>query len=207
LLNFNENIYENFSDLLPLDLQGWGGGRKIFRTLIDEINPILIIEVGTWKGQSAINMASYLKEKKLEAKIICVDTWLGGMEFMNSEDPRKNLIPKNGYPQIYYQFLSNVIHKGLQNYIIPFPNTSLIAARYLKNNNITSKFIYIDGSHNEQDVLMDLNNYWKLLESGGIIFGDDYKWGSVKRAVDTFVTNNMLKITIVDDVIWIIRKS
>lgn len=53
-------------------------------------------------------------------------------------------------------------------------------------------FIYIDGSHEYQEVLSDLHNAWNIVKPGGVIAGDDYGenvplWGnSVKRAVDDF---------------------
>src|SRR4051812_27015324 len=50
--------YEGFdSSAYPRDLHGWGGQSAVFRKLIFELRPRLIIEVGTWKGASAVEMA------------------------------------------------------------------------------------------------------------------------------------------------------
>ena len=204
----DSNIYNNL-ELLPEDLQGWNGNSGVFHRLIAEINPTRIIEVGTWKGQSAINMAQYCKDINLQTDIICVDTWLGAMEFWGElkDTPERNLLLKNGYPQIYYQFLSNVVHRGLESYIQPFPTTSLIAARFFKKENITSKLIYLDASHDYEDILIDLKNYYPLLEENSILFGDDYfAWPGVKKAVDEFVSDNNLNLTIEENNFWIIRK-
>ena len=44
------NPYQGFDfNSFPLDLQGWGSTDNNFLKLIDEIQPSLIIEVGTWK--------------------------------------------------------------------------------------------------------------------------------------------------------------
>jgi len=48
------NPYEEFDfKSWPLDAHGWGGESPAFRELIAQIKPRLIIEVGTWKGESA----------------------------------------------------------------------------------------------------------------------------------------------------------
>ena len=135
-------------------------------------------------------MAKILKQKNIgDCKITTVDTWLGALEFIDSNNGDHNLMKKNGYPQVYYQFLSNVVHNEVQEYINPFPSTSLIAARYFQKNDIKADLIYIDGSHEYEDVIADLKSYWPLVNNGGIMFGDDYdekQWPGVVKAVDEF---------------------
>ena len=77
------DIYHGL-ELLPKDLQGWNGESPIFSALIQTLKPRHIIEVGTWKGQSAITMARAVKAQGLATKITCVDTWLGALEFCRS---------------------------------------------------------------------------------------------------------------------------
>lgn len=199
-------IYNDLT-LLPEDLQGWNGNKPLFGELIKKYKPNHIIEVGSWKGQSAINMAKAIKEQKLNAKITCVDTWLGALEFIDkfAGSAERNLLMKHGYPQIYYQFLSNVVHNNVQDIILPIPNTSLIAARYFKAKGITAKMIYIDASHCFEDVIADCKAYFQLVESGGIMFGDDAGWATVIDAVAEFARNNNLTYTI-NDGFWIITK-
>lgn len=207
-----ENPYEGFGfENYSLDLQGWGSTDPNFKKLIDEINPRLIIEVGSWKGGSAIFMAEYIKKKNLDCKILCVDTWLGAVEFWADQHDEERYISlgmKNGYPSVYYQFLANVMHKGLQDIIIPFPQTSILAARFLALNNIKADLIYIDASHDEKDVYDDINNYWPILNTGGKLFGDDYDefWPGVKLAVNNFVLDNGLDIKFTERQ-WAIKKE
>ncbi len=117
------NPYEGFDFAgIPFDPSGWGSTSPIFRKLIEEKRPRLIIEVGTWKGGSALRMADILKEIKSPAQIICVDTWLGALEFWNRhEHPERHAALKlvNGYPSVYYEFLANVCHAGHQKRIVP----------------------------------------------------------------------------------------
>ena len=144
-----------------------------------------------------------------ETKIYCVDTWLGAVEFWGSHSttPERNLLLKNGYPQIYYQFLSNVVHNSLNDIIIPFPNTSLIAAKYFKGLGLKAQMIYIDASHDEEDVYNDLRVYFELLDNGGVIFGDDYhNWIDVQRAVKRFSDDTHLSFEVVENNFWVINK-
>jgi hypothetical protein len=204
----NKDIYNNL-DLLPEDLSGWNGDNKIFGQLIEEIKPKVIIEVGTWKGLSAINMGKHVRKNNLNTTIYCVDTWLGAIEFWDklNNTKERNLLLKNGYPQIYYQFLSNVVHNDLQDIILPFPNTSENGFRYFKSKQINADLIYIDASHEYDDVYRDISNYINILNQGGVIFGDDYKhWIDVRNAVNNFTKENNLRLEIIEDHFWLIKK-
>lgn len=171
---------------LPLNIQGWGGNDSFFGKMIERVKPNTIIEVGTWLGQSAINMAEQCKRLNLDTRMYCVDTWLGALEFVESHGER-NLSKRFGYPQVYYQFLSNVYHKELTDVITPFPQTSLIAARWFAKNSIKADLIYIDGSHDYDDVYKDIEYYLPLLNDGGVLFGDDIDaWAGVRGAVNNF---------------------
>lgn len=195
-----ENIYKGFKPLKK-DVQGWNSEHHIFKELIERVNPKVIIEVGTWKGASAITMCNAVKELGLETKMYCVDTWLGALEFLtNLKDTKeRDLRFKNGYPQIYYQFLSNIVHSGYQDIITPIPNTSATAARYFKAHDIKADLIYVDASHEYEDVKADIENYSTLLNDGGVMFGDDYSWPGVFRAVNELLPHKR----VVDSTYWI----
>ena len=206
-----QNIYEGLV-LLPEDLQGWNCNNSIFPKLLVDTKPKTIIEIGTWKGGSAIHMGNVLKLAGSQAKIYCIDTWLGAAEFWTGElarTPERNLLLKNGYPQIYYQFLSNVVHNGLQDYIIPIPVPSSIGVKILKAQGVKADLIYIDGSHEYDDVYADLNTYSELLNPGGVMFGDDYySFADVGRAVNDFVATQKAqdikkKLEIVNENFWV----
>lgn len=201
-------------DHLSEDLQGWGSKRNIFKVLIKELSPQLIIEVGSWKGASAIFMGQFIRELGLSTQIVCVDTWLGSLEhLMKIDHPEKawwydSLQHKNGFPQIYYQFLKNVISNNLQKYITPFPNTSGTAAKWFLMQSIKADLIYIDASHEEDDVYSDICQYYEILNQDGIIFGDDYVSFGVAPAVERFARERGLEIEFADDGrLWIIRKN
>lgn len=200
LLFGDQDIYEELEcDHIKVDLQGWGGHDEYFQARIDETEPRLIIEVGTWKGRSAISMADIVADDDLDCEIVCVDTWLGATEFWtNHDDPKRyrSLDLLAGYPQVYYQFLTNVKKLGRDDIITPFPQSSINAARFLRKHGVQADLIYIDASHEYEDVRMDLEYYYDCLRSGGVIFGDDYceYWRGVIQAVDEFAGHRGLKV-------------
>ena len=124
------------------------------------------------------------------------------------DTPERNLLYKNGYPQVYYQFLSNVIHNECEDIIIPIPNTSFNGAKFLKFNKISPDLVYLDASHEEEDVYHDLTHYFTLLKSGGTIFGDDFSdnWPGLKNSVLKFAKENQLKLDIFENNYWILNK-
>ena len=181
---FGGNIYEGIKPSGIMDVPGWNSRKTIFGELIREVRPSTIIEVGTWLGASAIHMALQCSKANLQAKIWCVDTWLGSEEFWYSDLEDRDLRMRNGYPQVYFDFIANVVQHGFQDFIIPVPCTSLIGARVMAAQGITADLIYIDGSHHHDDVVADIRAYLPLLRSGGVMFGDDYEWKGVRQAVE-----------------------
>jgi hypothetical protein len=200
------DIYKNlpFFEKDLTDSWNGGGNHSIFEELIlsakDRIKTI--IEVGTWKGQSAINMANILKKNNIKCKIYCVDTFLGGWKLEEND-------LKNGYPQIYYKFLNNIVHEKCEDYIIPCPNTSSFYYREFKKINLTADLIYIDGCHEYEEVYTDIKNYSDLLKPNGIIFGDDYStiFPGVKKAIEKYCLENNKTFQIIEQRYWRINNN
>jgi hypothetical protein len=164
---------------------GWNSDAPIFGELLERVRPKVIIEVGTWHGGSAIHMAGEAKKLGISPRIICVDTWLGAEEFWTTANlgDDRDLKRRNGWPEVYFDFLGNVVAAGHQDLIHPMPMSSTVGARVLAFHKILAGLIYIDASHDYDDVRSDIRNFRPLLLPGGVMFGDDYSWPSVARAV------------------------
>jgi hypothetical protein len=153
-------------------------------------------------------MAKICKELGLDTKIYCIDTWLGSLEFWYglNDTKERDLMLKNGYPNIYYQFLSNVVHSGLQEYIIPVPLPSSIGIKLLSKLGIRADLVYIDGSHEYNDVYNDINDSFYILEKDGIVFGDDYEtFKDVKTAVNDITGKYELSFDVIKNNFWVIK--
>lgn len=184
-------------DLFPEEIQGWDSTSSAFVDVIDKYQPKLIIEVGTWKGGSAIHMAELLKQRTADFEIVCVDTWLGSVEHWEGDSYlgwHDEL--EMGRPTIYQQFMSNVIHKGLTDYITPFPIDSLNAAEFFKRKNIVPDMVYVDAGHEYASVKNDLFAYANIVRDGGVVLGDDWFHEPIKRAaIELFGVEKVHELT------------
>jgi hypothetical protein len=192
------NPYEGFPvDQFPADEgddpQGWGHRHWVFDYILRAARPKVIIEVGTWKGGSAVKMAQLIKELELDAALICVDTWLGSPEHIRK--PEKNrwmdsLDRRWGYPQLYHKFMANVLKWNCQDVIVPFPATSENAAVVFGQARLKADIVYIDAAHEYEPALRDFRDYWEILNDGGYLIGDDYiGWPGVTKAADEFAAS------------------
>jgi hypothetical protein len=186
-----------------------GADDDLLARLVAELRPRLVIEVGSWKGATAIRLANLLRAQGADAAVVCVDTWLGSVEHWEGSvggwDIRPHL--RHGYPTLYYRFLANVLHAGCADLVVPVPNTSANAARWLTRQGVTADLVYVDASHEEDDVYRDLVDYWKLVRPGGALAGDDFaaRWFGVICAVNRFVREHHLWFQAVGPQ-WVIRK-
>lgn len=164
----------------PLDLQTWRHFSPQVYQWLSEINPRIIVEVGSWKGYSTYQFA----QRENVDQVFAIDTWLGALEFYTEPGPDRDLQLVAGYPSVYYQFAANMHHLGVAHKVFPIPLPSSIG---LKLFDFPPDLIYIDGSHEYGDVLDDLRHA-ELLKPRYILC-DDYgtNWNGVKRAVDDFV--------------------
>ena len=208
------DIYAGFPHHeFTLDVQGWHSEVPIFRTLMASAKPRIVVELGTWKGASALHMCELASELGLDPfTLICVDTWLGGTwHWLNRKDPNgfAGLGCRHGFPSLYYQFLANVAHTGHQDKVVPFPNTTEIASRFFKTvRGLEVDLLYIDAGHYFEDVFSDLRNWWPLVRPGGTIFGDDFSanFPGVEQAVRRFCGEMHLPSFEVQGEKWVLMK-
>ena len=177
-------------DAHPDDLQGWNSYANVFRDVIEAVRPRRIVEVGVWKGTASIHMAKIVQELGLRCEVICVDTWLGSPEhFLADHDGARyqSLRLRNGYPQLFYTFLANVVRQGVRDNVVPLPCTSESAAIILARLGLQADVIHVDAAHDYEAALRDFRAYWSLLSPRGVMIGDDYiAKRSVTRAADEF---------------------
>jgi len=182
----NVNPYEGLV-LENSDEQGWSSTGGCFDEIFEKIKPKTVIEVGTWKGASALNMARLgIKHgiSREEFEIVCVDTFLGSHEhltFMCSFQPG-NGSRRHGRPTIYEIFLSNVIRNEFTDIITPFPIDSYNGGVAMQSWKIEADLIYIDGGHDFELAKNDFMLYAPLLRNGGYILIDDWHHQPIREA-------------------------
>ena len=154
-------------------------------------------EIGVFYGQFSKIILEVAKPELL----YLVDPWL-------KDDPWGDRTPKQMNEiahEVLDKFAINPIAKIVRSKSDEFFELmeGIIKIRNKKPNWMFD-FIYIDGSHEYQDVLSDLEGAWKIVKPGGIIAGDDYGenilvWGdTIKRAVDDFCWKKSITPEIID---------
>ena len=172
--------------------------------MLSEFRPSVLIEVGTWKGASVLHMRSVARRLGLDTALICVDTWLGSAEHWSQPQPREHLRLEGGFPTLYREFIRNVIAEDAVEDVYPLPLSSAAAARTLAKLGVTADVVYLDAAHEEEEVRLDLELYWPLVRPGGAMFGHDYNWPGVKKAVDAFFGRRRFEL---DETYWLMRRS
>lgn len=144
--------------------------RPIWETLLAELKPSRILEVGSFEGRGA---CYFIGQAALnpQSEVHCVDTWGGGVEHggedMAAVEARfrhNTALALEATPKI----VKFTVHK----------DTSDVALARLLASGKRNYFdlVYIDGSHQAPDVLADAVLGFRLLRVGGLLVFDDYLW-------------------------------
>jgi predicted O-methyltransferase YrrM len=192
---------------LKFDLgENWFTNEKLLTKTLDKYfkkdTPLHFLEIGSWKGRSAIwFLENYLKHK--DSKLYCVDTW--DMSNWNDFNQEKVQLEANSarikelkLDSLYEQFLFNIQSKGFKDKCIPVKKKSVLALAEFEDNFFD--FIYIDGDHSEKGCYEDLTAAWPKVKEGGIMFGDDWTWSEskddkpVQKAAKRFAKEKTIKI-------------
>ena len=115
------------------------------------------LEIGSYEGLSALNILFNYKN----SKVTTIDLWAESN--VNSE-----------YLSVDFNEIEKRFDENLEGYKFnKIKNDSVVALRELLKKRIYFDFIYIDGSHNGEDILSDAIESYKLLNMGGIMIFDD----------------------------------
>ena len=177
--------------LRPLDLQGWRSQHPYLEEAVERFRPRVVVEVGTWKGASALSMARAMAARDIPGTVIAADTWLGAVYHWADEELFAELATEHGFPSLYRTFLANVLREGLAERVVPLPLDSVTAAALMRLRGVAADVIHLDAGHEEASVAADLRAWWPVLRPGGLLVADDYdrlggRFPGVTRAVDDF---------------------
>ena len=128
------------------------------------------LEVGCFEGLSSFFVLSEYKA----VNAILLDIW-------DMPNPNSKTLSHN----------FNSIEKAFDNNLSGFNFTkikddSVVAMRKLFKQNKSFDFIYIDGSHNGEDILSDAIEAFKILKKEGLIFFDDFLQYDKNRVLQSY---------------------
>ena len=196
--------YKKYFRKTSLKQKGHG---ELFLNLVFDKKPKFFLEIGVFHGVTARNVCELLYQ------IHGNDFKYFGLDLFEKNNENKfEVIPstnfKNPFKKIYHQYIKRqdpYSIEAVSNLLKRFENqVHLIKGN---SNQILKKmdmskidFVFLDGGHEYNTVVNDLNSCADVLKFNGSILCDDYNLGSalgVKKAIDEFVKTNNFKCKII----------
>ncbi len=148
------------------------------------------LEIGCFEGRATVWLISNILTNPA-SRIVCVDTFEGSEEFPALQ------IDMTVAQANFYSNIREAVKDG--GYPGNFPPVFLLvgAAHKVIPRAMRFDMVYVDGSHQAADVLLDACFAWPLLNPGGLMIFDDYEWQPPvnypahkrpKRAIDSFLS-------------------
>lgn len=158
--------------------ENWFTFPKLYSSFINELNnKDIMIEIGSYKGQSAVYMATEICNSNKQIEFYAIDTWEGSQE--NKEQLSPYFTPN--LDNLYNIYLFNI--KPVEKYITSIRSDSIKAAQAFRDKSI--KIVFIDACHEYDCVVADIQAWLPKVQDGGILAGHDYNhgWPGVNQAV------------------------
>ena len=163
---YRVNPRENVDVSRSLLIDGWMNEDGLVWLAEQARQHLHIVEVGSHLGRSTVAMAAHTK-----GKVYAFDDWKG---------PRDIGLEKPG--DFYAEFLENV--KGLP--VVPLRGDHSNAQLMLEAGE--PDMVFIDGSHEYEDVKRDIMAWKTRMKKTGLLCGHDISYPGVKKAVDELLT-------------------
>lgn len=140
----------------------WHGEQIL--NLLDVHRPKVCVELGTWKGCSAIAVARLVRQ--WDGVVHCVDVW-------EQENVMGDFVPVT-----VGECLRNLDAAGVTEHVrLIVARTTEAATRWEG----PIDYLYVDADHSYDGCVADLEAWWPHLRVGGLLAGDDY--GDARQGV------------------------
>ena len=128
----------------PIDAQGFLTEADVLRELVRAIRPTIVFEFGSWKGSSAAVISTQLRDLCIDHCVVCVDTWLGGVEHFLRPEWYAELYTNNGRPTLWERFAANLLQAGCGEDVYAMHATTSIAHDVFIALGCKADLIYVD---------------------------------------------------------------
>jgi hypothetical protein len=155
------------------------------------------LKIGCEVGVAYGLQSKYILENTDVEKLYSVDPYLHRndyQDFMNFQ--------QKCFDVLYYKVHKRLSAFGKRSELIR--KISVEAAAMFADHSLD--FVYIDADHSYAAVKSDLAAWWSKVRSGGLVIGDDYAvFPTTKAAVDEFVKNNNLYLSVHGNKWWVVK--
>ncbi|KAI0643638.1 glycosyl transferase [Trametes meyenii] len=172
-----EYIFTETQDWFSFNIETWRGLFKYVSAPTPRV-----LEIGSWEGRSAVFLLTELC--KDGGEVVCIDHF----DLMRTEAGRER------HRKLTHNLsLTDRPFRILDEFSVPGLMTLLTEEMSVAQPGFD--WVYIDGSHEADDTLLDGELAWRLARKGAIIIFDDYLWDKEpeesihhpKRGIDAFL--------------------
>ncbi len=176
-------------------IDGWltdGEGEFLFRIAAACPAHSSIVEIGSWKGKSTVWLASGVSEDS-GIRVFAIDPHAQSLE-----DPRARTLD---------DLNANLVRAGVSGMVVPIVATShAIAPTFEQRPGV----VFVDGSHLEEAVATDLDDWLPKLIDGGVIALHDvinHRWSGPRRALRRLLwySTQISAVQFVDSIAWMTK--
>ncbi len=178
--------------LLAKSVEGWlsDGEASALYDLAHACREGPIVEIGSWKGKSTTILALASKAGH-KALVYAIDPHVGSPEHQ-----------KDGSSVwTFDEFRRNMDRVGASDVVRPLVMTSAEAARGFREK---ASLVWIDGAHEYEMVLIDIDSWTPHLAPGGIVAFHDTNWEGPARVVKErlYRGRDFRNIRFTESIVW-----
>lgn len=154
--------------------------------LIIDTKPDVVVEIGTFRGQSLISQAFALRENN-KGVIYGIDPWQVSYAVEGNNDPENDDWWRNkiDLELIHRECMQAIWDHHLEPWTVIIRAASHFAYRLFEYN---IDILYIDGNHSEQASSRDVELYVPRVNQGGYVWLDDCQWQTLQKALGMVAT-------------------
>ncbi|GJE84815.1 glycosyltransferase family 8 protein [Phanerochaete sordida] len=171
-------IFTSTQDWFSFNEDRW---RSLF-SLVTSATP-RALEIGSWEGRSAVFLLTELCARG--GSLTCIDHF----------DLQQTAAGRERHKKVMHNLaLTDKPFRVMEGFSVPMLMDLLKEEMAVAEPGFD--WIYIDGSHEADDTLLDAELAWRLARKGAVVIFDDYRWDKEpedsdhhpKRGVDAFMT-------------------
>ena len=126
-----------------------------------------VVEIGSYKGRSTIAIALALRDRG-DGLVVSIDP--------HAPTGKASYVVEHGTADTFAEYLANVRRAGIERFVQPLRATSADARP--DYDGVPIDLLFVDGSHDLDDVLLDIDTWLPLVADRAILaFNDPYAVG------------------------------